>query len=309
MNNFEADWGKAPPGNRLLGDELRVPLEWIASEHYGRRWEVKSYRDLREYASHPAAILSDGEDAVFVKLSEVANGMDQFEVELAGLRYLARYAGVQVPVPIGNYPVEGGVLMVMEAAPEIDRTRQQWREIGHTLAQIHRIKGDSFGFEKQGYFGPLYQDNRPSCEWFSFYTERRLWPRLMQAIDSGNMPSESIWEVEKFISRLPGLDIPEVEPTLLHGDAQKNNFISTAHGTLVIDPAVYYGHPEIDLAYVDYFEPVPDDVFRAYQEELPIAPGFAERRDLWRVPAYLAAVAVEGQIHLPRLANAVRKYL
>jgi len=62
---------------------------------------------------------------------------------------------------------------------------------------------------------------------------------------------------------------------------------------MVIDPAVYYGNPEIDLAYVDYFEPMPDDVFAGYREEMPIDPGFPERRELWRVSAYLAAVQVE----------------
>ena len=78
---------------------------------------------------------------------------------------------------------------------------------------------------------------------------------------------------------------------------------------MVVDPAVYYGNPEVDLAHVDYFEDVPEDVFLAYEEIMPIDPGFRERRDLWRVPAYLAAVTVEGPDHLGKLMGAVRKYL
>ena len=77
---------------------------------------------------------------------------------------------------------------------------------------------------------------------------------------------------------------------------------------MVIDPAVHYGNPEMDLAYVDYFQPVPEEVFLGYQELLPIAPGFGERRDLWRVAAYLAAVEVEGSMHLDKLSEAVRRY-
>ena len=60
----------------------------------------------------------------------------------------------------------------------------------------------------------------------------------------------------------------------------------------MIDAAPYFGHPEADLALVGYFEPVPDDVLAAYQEILPVDPGFAARRELWRLPAYLAVVAV-----------------
>jgi fructosamine-3-kinase len=65
----------------------------------------------------------------------------------------------------------------------------------------------------------------------------------------------------------------------------------------------------MDLAFVDYFQPVPDDVFIGYQEVLPIDPGFSERHDLWRIYGYLAIVEVEGQSYLDKLMKAVRKYL
>jgi fructosamine-3-kinase len=96
---------------------------------------------------------------------------------------------------------------------------------------------------------------------------------------------------------------------LLHGDAQQNNFISTAEGAFVIDPAVYYGHPEADLALLDAFQPVPAVVFDGYREAMPIAAGFQQRRDLWRIPLYLAAVALEGSMHLDRLTGALEMYV
>jgi len=64
---------------------------------------------------------------------------------------------------------------------------------------------------------------------------------------------------------------------------------------VVIDPAVYYGHPEVDLAALDLFQAVPTDVYQGYREVRPIDPGFWERRNLWRVWPYLAAVTVEGE--------------
>jgi fructosamine-3-kinase len=65
----------------------------------------------------------------------------------------------------------------------------------------------------------------------------------------------------------------------------------------------------MDLAYIDYFQPMPEDVLSAYQEELPIDSGFHKRRDLWRIYGYLAAVEVEGSDHLPKLTDALRKYI
>jgi fructosamine-3-kinase len=292
-----------------LAGPLRRSLERAVSQHLGRPWTVASTTDLADRASHPAAILSDGSDAVFAKFSDGPNGLEQFQVELAGLRLLAARGGVLTPSPIAAFAVEGGALLVLEAVQPVARTARQWREIGQTLARLHQVKGDSFGFETDGYFGPLPQDNRPLPDWPTFYAERRLRPLLRRAVDSGNLPPAAARRVETVMARLPALCGPAPLPTLLHGDAQQNNFISTAAGAVVIDPAVYYGHPEVDLAMLDYFEPVPEDVFVGYREVRPIDPGFAGRRDLWRIYGYLACVAVDGGPYLAKLTFAVQKYI
>jgi protein-ribulosamine 3-kinase len=297
------------PSACLLSDRCRQPVERAVSKHYNCTWIIKEFKDMDNFASHPSAILSDGKYSVFVKLSEAAHALDQFEAELSGLRLLSERAGVLIPSPIGIVPVEGGVILILEAAQAVERNREHWREIGRTLARIHQVKGHTYGLDMQGYFGPLYQDNRSTHDWLSFYIERRLWPRLMGAIDSGNLPTKIIRQVEKLINHLPSLDIPESQPVLLHGDAQQNNFISTLKGAMVIDPAVYYGNPEMDLAYVDFFQPVPEDVFLGYQELLPIDSGFKARCDLWRIPAYLAIVIVEGSPYLEKLTSALNKYI
>ena len=297
------------PSARLLSDRCRLPVEQLVSEHYHQEWRVETFDDMNDFASHPSAILSDGTRPVFVKLNEAAHGLHQFEAEMAGLRLLTDRAGILTPTPVGIASFEGGVILVLEAVQAVERTPHEWREIGRTLARIHLNRGDRFGLELQGYWGPLYQDNRPTADWLSFYTERRLWPRLIGAIDSGNLSTDIIRQVEKLVSRLPGLDIPPMEPVLLHGDAQQNNFISTAAGAVAVDPSVYYGHPEMDLAYVDFFQAVPEDIFAGYREILPIDPGLGERRDLWRLPAYLALVDVGGSDYLDLLTQALKKYI
>ena len=306
-NEFERYRGS--PNFRLLSDRFRIPLEGLVSAHYGQAWRVREFSDMNDLASHPSALLSDGKVEVFVKLSEAVHALHQFEAERAGLRLLTELSGVRTPAPIGIAAVEGGVILVLEAVQAVARNAPEWRDIGRALARIHQVKAERFGLDTQGYFGPLYQDNRPAPDWITFFIERRIWPRLMGAIDSGSLPTETIRQVEKLISRLPGLDIPETRPSLLHGDAQKNNFISTSSGAVAVDPALYFGNPELDLAYVDYFEAVPEDLFSGYREVLPIDPGFGERKELWRVASYLAMVEVGGAEYLGPLTAAVRKYL
>ena len=61
---------------------------------------------------------------------------------------------------------------------------------------------------------------------------------------------------------------------------------------------------------------MPGDVLAAYRDIAPIDSGFPGRRELWRLAAYLAVVAVVavdgdgpvGRRYLGRLAAAVRLY-
>jgi protein-ribulosamine 3-kinase len=294
---------------QLACDAFRIPLERAVSEHAGRSWIAWRIRDMSDFACHPSAILSDGAYPVFAKFSDAHNGSEQFEIELAGLRLLSKRAGILTPVPIGIVAVPSGSILVLEAVQAVEKSPRHWRQIGRTLARIHAIEGERFGLETDGYFGPLPQDNAPTSDWQTFYVERRLWPGLRMAIDSGNLPPAVIRQVEQLIARVPQLCGPEVAPALLHGDAQQNNYISTELGAVVIDPAIYYGHPEMDLAQVDLFAPVPEGLFDGYRELRPIDPEFWERRDLWRVWGYLVSVAAEGRGYLPMLTEAVQKYL
>lgn len=299
------------PPHPLMTETCQPVIEEIVTAHLGREWRIQQAVDMADRASHPAMVLSDGEYSVFVKLSTAANGLEQFEVEWSGMEILSSRADILTPKMIALHTLDGtGTLMIQEGLNEIERGPQQWREIGICLAEIHQTRGTFFGLERQGYFGPLYQDNRPMETWVDFYAERRLYPRLMTAVDGGYLSSNEIRQIEALIARLPHLVGDAVEPTLLHGDAQSNNYVSTPDGAVVIDPAVYYGHREYDLAYLDVFQPVPDDILEAYQEILPIDPGFEERKDLWRLYGYLSIVSVEGiGFFKEKLMAAVRKYL
>jgi fructosamine-3-kinase len=178
------------------------------------------------------------------------------------------------------------------------------------------VQGERFGLEAfDGFYGPLPQDNRPTSTgtWAEFYAERRLRPRLRDAVDAGRLPAELASRVEGVLGRLGSLCGPEPLPTLLHGDAQQNNFVSTDGGAVIVDAAPYFGHPEMDLALIDYFEPAPDAVFDGYRAQRSIDPGFAQRRDLWRLHGYLAGIAVAGdsafgRLFLARLGEALDTY-
>jgi fructosamine-3-kinase len=256
--------------------------------------------------------------SVFAKLDPSAQEGEQFTAELLGLNLLRDRTPTTIPTPIasGVIEVEAGWLLLLEAISEVPaeaRSPHHWRSIGRALAMTHQMHDERFGLEQfDGFFGPLRQDNRPvgSNRWADFYAERRLASGLQSAVDSGHLPIDLATGVEQLINQLPSLCGPEPQPSLLHGDAQQNNFLTTATDAVLLDVAPYFGHPEIDLALLDYFTPVPDEVFDAYRDITPIDPGFRHRRELWRLFAYLAVVTVDGasdfgRPFLNRVADAI----
>jgi len=264
---------------------------------------------------------------VFVKLYAGPNGLEQVAAEVAGLRFIHHVADVATPVPIGDGVIAtaAGSMLLSEALPERgsgpglpgdSRTASDYADIGHALARLHQVLGGMPGMPAlDGFFGPLRQDNRPvtSGRWADFYAERRLLPTLRLARDAGQVTPELAVAVERVVGRLPRLCGPESMAALLHGDAQQNNFVSTADGAYLIDACPYFGHPEVDLALAGYFQPVPADLFAAYREITPIDVGFTERQELWRMHGYLAVAAVAGgtpqaSLALDRLAAATRQY-
>ena len=219
----------------LMKEKIISQIETLVSNYLNRSWKVKSWKDLNYYASHPCAILSDKDYSVFVKLSKASNARDQFECEVDDLEVIRDLSEVKTPFTIGVINLESYSLLVLEAVEEVKRDSYHWRDIGRSLAKLHKIKSDDFGFKRHGYFGPLYLDNRPMKDWPTFYAERRILPYLKMAVDSGNLPEKMISKVEKLVTKLPEICGPEVEPSLLHGDAQQNNYISTEEETFFID--------------------------------------------------------------------------
>jgi protein-ribulosamine 3-kinase len=321
----------------LLDPMIIAAVEHAAAAHRGEAWKCSGFTDLSDRAAHPCGVLHGVPFSVFAKLTSAADGQRQFTAELAGLRLITELSSVPTPIQVAtglidisaSDPSVGEIstgdttwLLLFEALPErtTDRSPDDFRAIGRTLATMHEVHQDQFGLaEFDGYFGPLAQDNRPvpANAWADFYSERRVRPLLKIAVDSGNLSAELTLGVERVIDRLPDLHDPRARPSLLHGDAQQNNFLCTPDhtpgGAVVIDACPYFGHPEVDLALVDLFDPVPAEVFSGYREIRPIEPGFAGRRELWRIFAYLAVIGGDvqnpfGRQHLRWLADAVDRY-
>lgn len=247
---------------------------------------------------------------VFAKFAGDALAVDRLTQEAFGLRLLAQVVPVSIPAVIGVVTLPVGTVLLLEAvdvlhAPDMS----DWRELGRALAHLHEVSEPRFGLDQNGSWGPLPQDNTPCDVWTTSYAQRRVSPRLALAVESGHLPRDLARQLEVLAARLPDLDVPDQGARLLHGDAHRNNLLLTTRGPVFIDPSVYYGHPEYDLAYVDFFAVVPPALFDGYREVRDVAPGSEARQGLWRLHAWLVMSAFGDTSYLADVAPTVRRWV
>lgn len=245
--------------------------------------------------------LADGR-RIFVKMNASAPpGM--FRTEARGLDWLAQPGAIRVPARLVCADAPSGLRFLALEWIEPGRPGPDFEErFGRALARLHAAGAAEFGFEHDNFIGSLAQSNQPCATWAEFYGERRLRPQL--AIAAGVLPATLVAQLERVVDRLPEFVGPPEPPARLHGDLWSGNVLCDADGdACLIDPAVYGGHREVDLAMLQLFGQPSPRFFAAYEEELPLAKGWR-----WRVPLYqlyplLVHVNLFGGTYVSQLAS------
>jgi fructosamine-3-kinase len=235
---------------------------------------------------------------------------EMFAREAEGLAWLAEPNALRVPKVLAASEADdtGPACLVLEHIAR-GSARDDYAEVlGRGLAALHRAGAPAFGHDKPNYLATLPQDNTTEPTWATFYVERRLKPLLDRAADI--VPSELASRLRRLFDRMPTLVGPEEPPARLHGDLWGGNCFAADSGEpVLIDPAVYGGHREVDLAMMRLFGGFPRHTFDAYDEAYPLQPGHERRVALYQLYPLLAHVNLFGASYLPQLDRAVAHYL
>jgi fructosamine-3-kinase len=190
------------------------------------------------------------------------------------LRWLKAHSAL--PVPEAVHADDTLLLMTyVEAGDRIDDAAEI--HAAELIAALHGIRGEAFGFERGTAIGPLTQPNGWEASWVAFLRDRRLMHMGRAAQDAGRLPKETFDRLERFCARL-GDFVPEpAQPSLLHGDLWTGNVLCRGGKIAAfVDPALYFGNPEMDLAFSTLFGTFGEAFFARYGEIQPLEPGFFE---------------------------------
>lgn len=229
-------------------------------------------------------------------------GETPLDVEGQMLRYLAEHSDLPVPAVYHTAP---DLLLVEYVDGETDHDAAVARDAADHLAALHENTASAFGFDFDTVTGPVHQPNPWTESWVEFYREHRL----EQLLALADLSVDTHARVEAVCEDLSELLSEPKAPSLIHGDVWTTNVLSSrGEVTAFLDPATYYAHPEIELAYVDWTETFGETFFDRYRERRETAAGFFEsRRFVYRLYPLLVHVHLFGGRYLDELDGTLRR--
>ena len=276
------------------------------SEDYGI--EILNVRTVSGGSINRAAKISTDRGDLFLKWNNNAPD-DFFEKEADGLKRL-KSAGTALRIPdviSSGKPEKGRPGYLLMEFIEEGRSGDSF-VFGQNLAKLHQTGTDQFGLETDNYIGSLPQSNRRHDEWTDFFVEERINPQIEMAVDSGKLDNGILQNWKRLSAKLNEI-FPPAKPSLLHGDLWGGNYLFDSSGSAVlIDPAVYYGHPEMDLAFTKMFGGFSREFYEGYESESPLESGFPERVPIYNLYPLLVHVNLFGGHYISQFNSTLEKF-
>ncbi len=124
------------------------------------------------------------------------------------------------------------------------------------ITDLHMCTNSNYGFEFSTQIGGLEQLNDLSNNWIDFYRDNRL-GYIFELINSSNKMDVSInSKIESLLKNLENHIPKEPNISLLHGDLWEGNILFNEKKFVgFIDPGSFYGHNELEIAYLTWFNP------------------------------------------------------
>lgn len=244
----------------------------------------------------------------FVKLNSSTRYPQMFIKEKNGLDLLRSANEIRIPRTIATDETGSEAFLILEFLKSATMIRNFWTIFGTQLARLHKHSEDYFGLGEDNYIGSLHQSNRKHSNWANFFIEERLEQQIKLARDGGRINRETIHGFERLYKRLDEI-FPEEPSSLVHGDLWSGNFMIDNKGyPCLIDPAVYFGHREMDLGMSKLFGGFASEFYDAYNKEYPVEKGWESRLEICNLYPLMVHVNLFGGGYTGSVMQILRRF-
>ena len=242
---------------------------------------------------------------IVIKINDSLKFPGMFENEKKGLLKL-NTSGVKTPQLIFKRSKDNLTFLALEYIP--NGNFGNWELFGEKLAVLHMNKNEFFGLDYDNYIGSLRQINKKENNWKGFYSNQRLLHLTKFAFDKELLSKADSKKMEELCYKLDTY-VPFTEPSLIHGDLWSGNLIFDGQGKPVfIDPAIYYGHPEMDWAMLSLFGSYPETAMKSYCNIIPLENNYFEREKIYQLYPLLVHLILFGRSYYRDISEILNFY-
>ena len=242
---------------------------------------------------------------IILKINNSLKSPGVFEKEKKGLLKL-KTSGVKTPHVIFEGVKRNIACLALEYIPNGNYVN--WELLGEKLAILHMNKNEFFGLNYDNYIGSLNQLNKNEDNWKDFYSNQRILHLTKFAFDRELLSKTDSKKLEEICLKLDEY-IPFSKPSLIHGDLWTGNLIFDIDGKPVfIDPAIYYGHPEMDWAMLSLFGSYPETAMKSYCNIIPLENNYLEREKIYQLYPLLVHLILFGRDYYRNISDILNFY-
>lgn len=291
----------------MIPEEIKkaIQIYWAES---GKSNEILNVISISGGSINAAFCIETLDESYFLKYNSASAHPQMFSTEFKGLELLSKTNTIRVPVPLFQYEGNKYSCILMEYIANKEKKTDFWELFARQLADMHKNSSHSFGLDFDNYMGSLVQSNYRHSSFVDFFINERLTPQIKLARDAGMLHQAQLKQGERLFMELPSI-FPEEKPALVHGDLWSGNFMSDENGIPVImDPAVYYGHREVDIAMTTMFGGFSSPFYEFYHQYHPLEKGWQSRLEFYKLYPILIHINLFGTSYLHSYNNIMRKF-
>jgi fructosamine-3-kinase len=280
----------------MLHTDFIKHLEHTCSELENKPVSLRAYEKIYGGDVNEAYRLAMTDKDYFIKVNS-KDRMPMFETEAESLIRLTKTYSFRIPVvyEVGEYRERSYLLMeYIEHLEDVSNPH----DFAEKLVTLHKNTQDQYGLDFDNYIGSLPQYNGFKNNWIDFFRENRLRYQINLASQKGLIPDDILHKFDHLLNKLPNFLIEE-QPSFLHGDLWNGNYFYDMQGKAVIfDPAIYYGHREVDIAMMSLFGGFDPKIYSIYNELYPMEKGWKARLKIYQLYPLLVHLNLFGESYL-----------
>ncbi len=164
-----------------------------------------------------------------------------------------------------------------------DNTSKDFLE---SIILIHSKTNEKYGFSFDTQVGGIRHPNKFTNNWPNFFLENRL-KLIFELINKNiSLPQKINKKIEFLLKKINEFLPKEPRPSLLHGDLWEGNILFKNEKFVgFIDPGSFYGHNEMELAYLRWFNPtfIDRNFIAKYSNYYPIEKDYYNYEPIYQI--------------------------